>query len=255
MKKIFLILIALLILPFFQINETSAEDSIFGKVKNSEVYFYSSLSTSSGLFKLPYSYFVSVISVEGEFYQVTYKDLIGFVKKEDVTLMRGTPNTPYLNSSFSNYVAYSLYESPNTASTSLVMLEEDSVLSFYGEMEGEEVSSRGNTWYYASTNSNGNILRGYIYSEVVATPPEITVNSETFEEVSEDALASNSPTSFSNLSTGTKVLLIIAITVPSIFILFFLVKKPTKQKKKSEKKPIRKIQHGDYFEFDDSDLS
>ena len=100
MKKIFLILFALLFLSFVEINFASAEDNIYGKVKNSEVYFYSSLSSASGLFKLPYSYFVSVISVEGEFYQVTYKDLIGFVKKEDVTLMRGTPNSPYLNSTF-----------------------------------------------------------------------------------------------------------------------------------------------------------
>ena len=254
MKKIFLILFAFLFLPFVEINFASAEDNIYGKVKNSEVYFYSSLSSASGLFKLPYSYFVSVISVEGEFYQVTYKDLIGFVKKEDVTLMRGTPSSPYLNSTFTNYVAYSLYENPNSSSTSLADIEEDTVLNFYGEMEGEEVSSRGNTWYYASANLNGEIVRGYIYSEVASTPPETTINKETFEEVSEEALEGSS-TSFSNLSTGTKVLLIIAITVPSIFILFFLVKKPTKQKRKTEKKAIRKIQHGDYFEFDDSDLN
>ena len=253
MKKIVLIL--LLLLSTFSVKSASAEvdGEFYGKINSTSAYLFSSADTASLLFLLPNTYFVKILDVEDDFYEVNYKDLTGYVLKNDVRLMEGSPNTPYLNLSVTNYTSYCLYENPSTNSSAFCELAENSTLSYYGSINGEEISNRGDEWHYVSAAVDGVVHHGYIFSEVtdILTIPQ---NSETFPEVDESALYSSTP-EFSSLSTGTKVLLIVAITVPSAFILFFLIKpnKLSKRVAKPEKK-VRKVHHGDYFEFDDTDL-
>ena len=256
MKKISLILLFSFLIFLNFPNFAVAENAYYGKIKNGQVYFYSEPNSSSRLFELPYSYFVHVLGVEDdEYYQAVYKDIEGYVLKSEVTLMSGQPNTPYYNDTFLNYSSFSLYESPQSSSTILTNFSENQTFNYYGAMEGEELKELNTTWYYCSTLISGQTFQGYIYSGIVNEEIRISVNSETFQEVSEEVFtATTNGEQFSALSTGTKVLLIISIAVPSIFILFFLIK-PTKMKKqKTEKKGIRKIQHGDYFEYDDKDI-
>ena len=87
---------------------------------------------------------------------------------------------------------------------------------------------------------------------------KIDINNEVFDTVSDDVL-DNTTTEFHSLSTGTKIMLIVAISLPSVLILYFLIK-PSKimqitKTRKQVKKESRKIRHGDYFEFDESELS
>ena len=259
MKKILYLFLFLLLINCNQVNFAKAEtDSVYyGKIKNEETYFCSSPNSSSAMFLLPYSYFVYVVSIDGDFYEVNYQDLNGYVRKSDVTLMQGQPNNPYANATFTNYVEYSLYESPTTSSNSVQSFDKNQSFNFYGSISGEEVSNWSDVWYYASITQNGVTYRGYIYSNVTDDLTEININSETFEIVSDDIFTNaNNTTNFTELSTGTKVLLIIAITVPTLFILFFLIKpsKTISSKRKQIKKEPRKIHHGDYFEFDEGDL-
>lgn len=255
MKKIIFLLILSLIFPISP-NFASAEvdGDFYGKIASENVQFLSSPNSNSALFTLPYSYFVKINDVLDDFYEVVYKDLTGYVAKSNLRLMEGVPNTPYLNLNFSIFTPYYLYELPNTNSSAYCELDDTQSFSYYGTLSGEEVSDRSDVWYYASVTVSGTTYHGYIYSEITNTLPEITINSEVFTEVDEGALFNSTP-EFNSLSTGTKVLLIVAITVPSVFILYFLIKpnKLTKSKAKPEKK-VRKIHHGDYFEFDDSDL-
>ena len=264
MKKLSCILgILILILYSSTLNFTYAEseNSYYGKIKIEESYFFYSDNLDSKVFKLPYSYFVKVKDIDGDFYQVTYKDLDGYALKKDIALMRGQPSSPYINATFTNYVEYALYEKPNTNSKIIHNFENEQTFNYYGILNGEEVSSKTNEWYYASATIEGTTYRGYIYSSITDNLPTISLNSETFEEISEDVFLQETigQADFSSLTTGTKVLLIIAITIPSIFILFFLIKpsKLTIKKQKVQKvgdNRIRKVQHGDYFEFDEKDL-
>ena len=255
MKKLSIILI--LFIMFFQVPQIAeAASSYYGKVKSGTVYFYDEANSSSTLFQLPYSYFVQVTGIEDdEFFTAVYKDMEGYVKKSDVTLMNGQPNNPYFNATFTNYAEFDLYESPETTSALIQSFSKEQTFNFYGTIEGEEVADLTNIWYYCSTVYNGENIKGYFYSGVASSQPEITINTETFEEISEDVFtATTNGEEFSALSTGTKILLIISILVPSVFILFFLIKPSKMNKQNKAKKGIRKVQHGDYFEFDDKDL-
>ena len=254
MKKLLIFIFVLLLPTCPYISHAEVDGDFYGKIASENVYLFSSPNASSTLFKLPYSYFVKINDIRDDYYQVIYKDLAGYVLKSDVRLMEGTPSSPYLNLSFSIFTSYSLYEQANTNSNVLCELSENQTLTYYGATSGELASDKSDIWYYASANVNGIIYHGYIYSEIANSLPEIVINTEEFEEVDESVLTDATP-QFNSLSTGTKVLLIIAITVPSVFILFFLIKpnKLTKSKSKPEKK-IRKVHHGDYFEFDDGDL-
>ncbi len=253
MKKLLILLLFILLPTYNHTVYAEVDGEFYGKIASENVYLYSSPSSTSPLFQLPYSYFVKINDVSESYYAVTYKDLTGYVLKSEVRLMEGTPNTPYLNTSFSIFTPYYLYELPSTNSSAYCEVDEQQ-FSYYGSISGERVSDKSDIWYYASANVNGIIYHGYIYSEIANSLPEIVINTEEFEEVDESVLTDATP-QFNSLSTGTKVLLIIAITVPSVFILFFLIKpnKLTKSKSKPEKK-IRKVHHGDYFEFDDGDL-
>ena len=253
MKKLLILLFVLLLptCPFASYAEVDGD--FYGKIASENVYLFSSPDVNSELFKLPYSYFVKINDITDDYYQVTYKDLTGYVLKNSVRLMEGTPSSPYLNTTFSIFTSYSLYEQPNTNSSAYCELSENRTLTYYGTTAGELVSDKSDIWYYASVNDNGTIYHGYIYSEVANSLPNIAINNEVFKEVDESALTNSTP-EFNSLSTGTKVLLIIAILVPSAFILFFLIKPNKLNKKSKPEKKIRKVHHGDYFEFDDSDL-
>ena len=251
MKKITLIFLFILLLNFPQ--TAKAESLYYGKIKSEGVLFYRNIE-EDGAFELPYSYFVEVLDVENdEFYKVIYKDIEGYVKKEEVSLMSGQPNTPYFNQTVSSYVEFPLYLKPETSSTEIVDCKKAQSFNFYGKIEGEEVKETNTSWFYCSTNIDDEMKYGYIYSGIVEDEIKIPINNETFEIVSEEVFtALTNGEQFSALSVGTKILLIISIAVPSVFIIFFLIK-PTKIKQ-SKQKGVRKVQHGDYFEYEDREL-
>ena len=69
----------------------------------SSAYFYSTRDLKHGLFLLPETYFVKVLSVEGEFSKIEYlyddshyKKLTGYAKTNDLTFVDYTPTRPYL---------------------------------------------------------------------------------------------------------------------------------------------------------------
>ena len=227
-------------------------ENFYAKITAQNTSFYSSPNTSSILFTLPYSYFVKVNGVDGEFYEATYNGISGYVLKSEVSLMEGEPLSPYFSAQISVFTDHFLYAQPNSNASVVYELVENDFLTYYGNIVGEKVSDKSDVWYYSSINKNGTTYFGYLYSQIANSLPEISINTELFKEVDEDVF-SNSPPEFTSLSPGTKAILIIAIIIPSVFILFFLIKPSalTKAKPPKEKRP-RKVQHGDYFEFDDN---
>jgi len=262
MKKIILLLI--FVISFFLISPNNyaiaeSENNFFAKVQSTGVQFCSSPSENSSLFEIPYSYFVKVEYVVDDYYKVSYDGLEGYVKKSQVNLMKGKPTKPYANASYSVYISYPLYETPYSTSPIKTQLDKDATLKYYGTKIGEQLQEDNKIWYYSCFEKNGEKIYGYVFSLVAFNSPSknISINDEIFETISDDKLFP-STSEFKNLSVGTKIMLIIAISVPSLLILYFLIK-PSKimqvtKTRKRLKKESRKIHHGDYFEFDESEL-
>lgn len=241
-----------------QIPQTvHAENSYYAKVQNTGVYLCGTPSETSALFEIPYSYFVKVESSVDDYFKVTYNEVSGYVKKDRVTLMNGTPENPYANSTFQIFVPYKLYETPSQTSSG-IDVGTTNTFTYYGTKVGEQVSSTSNVWYYASTVVGGTTYFGYIFSPITHYFTPISTNNESFPIIDDLDLSSSPNSELKTLSTGTKIMLIVAISVPSVLILYFLIK-PTKivqitKSRKQIKKDRKKVHHGDYFEFDENDL-
>ncbi len=96
-------LCALLPLPIARLRPAAEEGERYAYIHTDSAYFYASQNENSGLFVLPKTYFVKVLSTQSEYYRIEYlydseytKTLTGFAKKEDITLVDFIPNEPYL---------------------------------------------------------------------------------------------------------------------------------------------------------------
>jgi hypothetical protein len=258
MKKLKILIFLCLALSFSAISPVLAQQTTyFAKVQSSGVYLCSTPSENSPLFEVPSSYFVKVEGAVDDYFKVTYLGVSGYVKKSSVSLMSGTPQNPYASATFKIFVAYSLFETPSQNSAASAV-DTSQVFTYYGTRIGQAVSTGNNIWYYASTTYGGQTTYGYIFSGVTDGLSQIPTNTETFSVVSDLEYEISANSELQTLSTGTKILLIISISVPSALILYFLVKpskitnlSKTRKKVHAERKKVR---HGDYFEFEESDL-
>lgn len=236
-------------------------NTYYAKVKNSGVMFCALPSENSALFEIPSTYFVKFDYVTNDYYHVFYGNIDGYVRKDKVTLMNGTPRNPYFAPTYTLFTEYSMYEQPIKSSTEVAKLSESASLTYYGKKSGQVLSKNNSTWYYSSVEVDGTQKFGYVFSRAADDDPEEAKldNFESFEIV-DDSIFSSASASFTSLSTGTKIMLIVAISVPSLLILYFLVKpskimQVTKAKKKTKTEGTkRRVRHGDYFEFDESEL-
>ncbi len=259
MKKMWLILSVFLFISFTTQSLAFAENenSYYAKISSTSTYLCSMPSENSAIFELPYSYFVKVEYVVDDYFKVVYDGIDGYVKKDKVSLMNGTPQSPFAAATFKVFVPYALYSAPNSTSTKLADVDTTATLKFYGNISGEQLNSSTNNWYYCSFQSGKESHFGYIFSGVTDYLTKISTNTETFDVIDEDSLSATEASEFNTLTTGTKVMLIISISVPSLMILYFLIKPSrilqNKAKSKTKKK-ASKVRHGDYFEFDESEL-
>lgn len=277
MKKIIFSLSIILfgfMLFAFQNNPSLLADETrqyYAKISSDEVYLYSQPNESNDFreFKLPTSYFVLLTAeANNRFYSCKYGDVNGYIKKEDVLPMNGTPVKPYANFATTYVLApdgidmrSTPYKTPVNVVARLGFLE-DNIL-FYGSLEGDNfIPKKTNIWYYCKyinpTTSQSQF--GYLYSFYCDTP-EIPLNMEEFAIVEGNlfpSLAPQTPKPSTSLSGTAKTLIIVGVSLPCVVILYLLIK-PTliteKSNKRQKSKPVKKKRHGDYFEFDESDLN
>lgn len=263
MKKFLFILVFLI--PFLQISSFSklsnAEQVYYAKVDYEEIFLYSSPSDldTNKLFILPKSYFVKLLNeANDDFYYCNYKDVKGYVKKSEVLPMAGTPAQPFVEGRFRTFslTGLGIYSSPvlNSADciTTIPYLTDD--LVYYGTITGQElVPDKSDQWIYCKYNE-GNGVCGYVYSVFCDKTPIIVENTERFEIVENPFLKTILP---KELSPVSMTFIILGVALPCLIVLFLLIK-PTLLKDKlntSKPKMRAKRRHGDYFEFDDSDLT
>lgn len=265
MKKSIFLSIFILLLQFVMttpltLTKAQQKQAYYAKIENDQTYFYSDPidQDSSKLFILPQSYFVYLTdNANEEFYVAQYKELYGYVKKIDVTVMNGSPNTPYASASFTiaDPEGLALYANPSfTNSMQLARLEYLSIVStYYGTMSGENIPDLDNVWYYCRINQDQTDVFGYVYSYFCYKQSQIPTNTETFDIISQPVFELET-TSTQPLSEIAMAFIVIGVSLPCLLIIYLLIK-PSLQKGKFTKKRKPKKQHGDYFEFDENDLN
>ncbi len=186
-------------------------------------------------FEIPKTFFVKLLdSYDSTFYHVEYIDIKGYVKKDSVTAIIGSPKMPYLNNlSLRIYSDQSrdMRKMPTNSGgienqVSYLPLYTQN-LTFYGKVAGESViEERTNVWFYCKY-SGDSVCYGYVYSDFcddgAGNSISIPINSE------EVAYTTNPDFSYTKEETALPVeskttLIVIAILcVPAlIFVLMFL---------------------------------
>lgn len=238
-------------------NLSFAERKYYAKINQSEVYFYSQPIDSSDyqLFSIPESYFVLLLDNENQdFYYAQYDDLFGYVKKTQVVAMDGTPSMPYPTLYYRIFAldGMHMYSSPylqEQYEVAYIPYLTESII-FYGYAKGDSIPGKSNLWYYSKLDNNE---YGYVYS-VFCDNLTILENTEVFSIIDNpDFTSANNPQS---LSSVAMTFIIIGVSLPCIVVIYLLIK-PSLITEKAPKpdKILKKKRHGDYYEFDESDLN
>lgn len=247
--------------PIVAHAESENNNTYYAKVL-STAYFYSSPSAldEAQIFMLPESYFVLLIGEENGFYYAKYLDLYGYVKKNDVTPMDGTPTTPYATLSFRvfNENGLKIQSRPNYSSQNvgkLDYLQKDVLL--YGSLNGQEpFPQSSNEWYYCKGDINGKHVNGYVFSYYCDTVTKLEENIEYFPQIEGDLVFNKgSLPSGGGLSDTVKAIIILSVALPCLVVLYLLLS-PGKHKlhRKSAKKGAVVRRGKDYYELNEDDL-
>lgn len=245
----------------------SAQKTCYARIEvsSSGADFFGENDKSTSLFQIPNHYYVLASGVDGDFFKVTYKnEMSGFVRKSDVTLVEGMPELPFPSVPLSARNNCKLYDYANDSSNGLT-LDNTRPLIYFGEKQGaglqtDKYGSPISTWYYVRTED---FHYGYIYINDVSNIPNTDRAKDDpdllLPQANQDFFVEPAATNFTGLSLGTQIMLIVAIAVPSLLILYFLIKpskimQAAKSKTKNPKKSKKHVSHGDYFEFDESEL-
>ena len=260
----------LLFIPFNQTQVYAEEETHFAKITKNDVYLYSAplnIETNK-VFEIPRSYFVELINDANDdedlFYAARYIDVYGYIKKSEVSVVLGSPNTPFANNiSFRVFSpsGLDLKSSPNdlTPFNRIINIPYLSTnLVYYGKCNGEQmIPQKSSIWYYCKYIENGNNYFGYLYSDLCdmltpiapneENPPvyegEIFVTPE-IEEVGASSIT---------LSNEIKIIIVICASIPC-FIVIYLLFKPTKiiaDNGRFKKKKISKLKASEYYELED----
>jgi len=230
----------------------------YAQIKADDVYLYrstSSTSATNAYFALPYSYFVLLISnIDNNFYKVQYRDVIGYVLKDNVTPVAEQPQNPYLtNISFWVYTTdgTNMLSSPHKTGKVVASVETFKNIDYYGYIIGDEyIKNRGYTWYYCKDGEN----MGYLYKGLCDNLSAIPQNTEKVTAVSSPFVEDDNSFLYNlvDMTGWLKALLILAVCLPSLGLIYLMfkpfnlqnkkLKKPQKSKAKLKAQTINKIQ-------------
>ena len=211
----------------------------YAQIRSDNTYLYktpNSLDLTNVYFALPNTYFVLLISnYDNNFYKVEYRDLVGYVLKDEVVAVNEKPQKPYLTDvSFRVFSSdgVKVMSSPFENAYSVETLEVMSQVDYYGFTIGyEKIENRGSVWFYGKTLSGST---GYFYKGLCDNLTNIPLNTESVTELT-SPFEDNDNSYLYNLISPTpalKIILILLVTVPSVFLilLLFLPHKIKKQK-------------------------
>ncbi|MEG1528012.1 MAG: hypothetical protein RR248_04085 [Clostridia bacterium] len=216
--------------------ENKGVQPTFVRVRNRNVYFYSSTSTAMPLFALIPTYYLKVLATSGEFYSVevqeqadNYAKLSGYVLISSVEAINEVPKLPMYPSAIISVSQSSakLYTQASSSSISSISATYMQAMGYYGKL----ITQQGE-WYYVC-------FRGYLgyVSASDVTMPELTNHITPLSDTSVDIVdevppKEETPTEpFSPKFDSVQLALILLITVPSI-VMVVVMFTPNKKKTK-----------------------
>ncbi len=133
----FLALIFALAAPCPVLPAQAEEGAQYAVAAERDVWFYKDANEESGLFILPYTYYVSVVSEGEPFCAVEYLDdtppyrkITGYCKRDRLTFVDFTPARPYLRRQIT--VTYTLPDFPSNPAGSGAIGTVEKTFLFYG---------------------------------------------------------------------------------------------------------------------------
>lgn len=219
MKKIFTFLLSLffLIAPqgvSFATITASASSGDYACILSDGVYFHTAESPSSGIFALPKSYYVKVLSIGERYTKVEYltdgertKKLTGYCLTEELTFVDYTPVNPYL------YATFDVIYTAENGESGDAMLDKLTVpCSYYGSYT---IGAKE----YAYVLQRGEF--GY-----VPKPADFTYSENGEYAARLDGDASNAPASTNGNGSQVALLIVLCLIVPLLAALLIKGAKP-----------------------------
>lgn len=273
LKKLLLIIFVICLIwqPLPNNVFAASQTSIFAKVEKNGVFFYNSPINDDAykLFEIPCTYFVELLGnaddQENLFYSAKYIDVIGYVKKNEISPVQGEPIAPFAsNINFRVFAPSGLdlkstpsSDSPFNRIINVPYLSTD--LVFYGTLTGDQmIPEKSCVWYYCKYLSGTSTYYGFLYSDLCDKLVSISPNTETlpyfegelFLPPENENLGATAPPT---ISQPLKILLVIIISLPCLFVIY-LIFKPTRLVVDNGEKNTKKIKHlkrRDYYELED----
>ena len=228
----------------------------YAKITSDGTYFYSSCNEEDKLFKIPPTYFVLLTdNASDDFYCAKYGNCLGYVKKNQVIAMDGTPSNPYASSYSFRITSMSglpLMDSPSFESNKLITIDflEENVF-FYGEKSGQEYFSNStDIWYYCSYTKGDTTYFGYLFSYYCNFQTNIKDNNEYFEEITSTLKFKPEMSVPVSTSDTITAIIVLAIAIPLLILCYFFLAPRSKHKKAKLVKRKK-----DYYELSENDLN
>lgn len=232
--KIILNIIIILIITLNFYASTSRKKNIFAeseyaKITTSGVAFYSLPDMSDNENIICYiekTYFVEILlEYDAVFYKANYSNIIGFVKKSQVSRVSGVPQKPFPDDTLiliKDQVC-NLRLRPTISDNIITQIPaKSSKIKYIGKIYGVRAIDYGNDiWYYVEYDGQ----KGYIYDFYVSQITAIYDNIENLvplTHISENML--------NPLSNPICLVIIGVILCPTLIILYIMFKKPSKAK-------------------------
>ncbi|MBO5954904.1 MAG: hypothetical protein J6Q13_02935 [Clostridia bacterium] len=230
-------MIILILILLFQSSSPAVyatnHQTYYAKVLFEQVYLYKSNnnddSTENIYFELPKTYFVELVDISGDFYKARYLNFTGFVKKDSVQAVSGTPNNPFLNNiSFRVYsdLSQKLWSTPTTKNhliTEIPALTKN--IQYIGKIHGEcLIEGRTNVWYFCKYTTDKENY-GYVYSDFCDEMPTIINNTEDVNYINNPTFQTQiTPTKAIPKDSNAVGIVVGILSVPALIFVLMIMK-------------------------------
>ena len=188
--------------------------------------------SSNVYFTLPRTYFVELLDDIDSYYKVNYNGISGYVKKESVQPIAGTPQNPYLTN-----ITFRIYSDqsrslrsepsenggPSTQIAYIPLLNRN--LTYYGTIIGQSlIDGRTNIWYYCKYTADKDYY-GYVYSDFCDEMSIITENKENVTFISDPIFSTPEEEQIAIPINNKNTMTIVCIlSIPAIVFVFMILK-------------------------------
>lgn len=180
--------------------------SSYARATSREAYFCTSADLATGIFAVPYTYCVEILSEEGDWYRVKYAEdygiyraVYGYVQKSDFEVLSEAPQTVFL------YKSVSVTFSQDAPAGNLPVIDDITVTAaFYGS-------------YYSGAAGYSYVLCDDSFGYIVGANEDypLILPEDDAADTEDDAQPNNSVTVVASVVIGALALLALALLVLS----------------------------------------